>query len=54
MSQLVDPREHLFDQATSSFRVIQSDVIRDGLKIGQGGIGPNYLSHRAMRFLAAS
>ena len=52
--KLFHVREHPLYQAPSGFRVVESDVIGDGIKIAQGGFGPNYFSHRDIRVLASA
>ena len=52
--KLFHVREDPLYQAPSGFRVIESDVISDGIKIAQGGFGPNYFSHRDIRVLASA
>lgn len=50
--ELIDVLEDSLDEAPSCFRVIQRDVIGDGVEITECRLGPDYFSHRAIRCLA--
>ena len=47
-------RKYFFNKPCSSFRLIQSDVIRDFFQLIQSGIRPYYFSHFCIRSLAFS
>jgi hypothetical protein len=50
--QLLDVAEHALDQRRGGFRVVQSDVVGDGVEVTQRRLRPDYFSHRAMRAFA--
>jgi hypothetical protein len=52
ISKLLDVLEHSLDQLPSGLWILQRDVICDGIQVIECGLGPDYLSHRAMRCLA--
>ena len=52
--QLFDMFEDSLDQTARGLGVVESDIIRDGVQIGQCWLGPDYLSHRAMRLFASA
>lgn len=52
--QLTHMGVHAFNQGNSRCRVLNCDVISDGLKVGQGWLGPDYFSHRDRRDLASA
>jgi len=51
--QLFDMFEDSLDQTARGLGVVESDIICDRVKVGQRRLGPDYLSHRAMRFFAS-
>ena len=52
--ELLDVREYPSDQFGGSGRVFQRDEVGDGVQIVKRWLGPDYLSHRAMRVLASA
>src|ERR1022692_1656446 len=50
--QLFDVLEYALNQFPCRGRVVQCNVIGDGVEVVESGLGPDYFSHRAMRFLA--
>ena len=50
--QLLDVPKNPLDELSCSFRIVQRNVIRDGVQIIQCRFGPGYFSHRDMRCLA--
>jgi hypothetical protein len=52
--QLFDMFEDSLDETARSLGVIESDIIRDRVQISQCWLGPDYSSHRAMRFFASA
>ena len=46
--------EDPLDKATGCFRLVESDIVGDGIKVAQGRFGPNYFSHRDIRVLASA
>lgn len=50
--QLFHMFEHALDQRPRRVRVLNGDVVRDGVKIAERRLGPDYFSHRAIRALA--
>lgn len=47
-NMLKDPPDYL----RGRLRVLQSDVVSNGVQIRKGWLSPDYFSHRAMRVLA--
>ena len=43
-----------FGEAASSLWIVQCNVVRDGVKITERRLGPDYFSHRAIRCLACA
>jgi len=52
--QLFDMLENALDEMARGLRVVESDIIRDRIQIRQCWLGPDYSSHRAMRFFASA
>ena len=52
IGQLPHMIDDALDEFRGSYRILQCDVVGDGLKIAQGRFCPDYFSHRARRFLA--
>jgi len=52
--QLFDMFENSLDETARSLGVIERNIIRDRVQISQCRFGPDYLSHRAMRFFASA
>lgn len=52
IDELVHMLEYPPYQLLRGFRVFQRDIVSDGIQIAEGGLRPDYLSHRAMRCLA--
>src|SRR5580692_11113013 len=52
--QLFDVFKDSLDETASGLGVIERNVIRDCVQISQCRLGPDYLSHRAIRFFASS
>ena len=50
--KLFDVAKHPPNQLFRRFRIVQRDVVGDGIQIGKRRLGPDYFSHRAKRFLA--
>jgi hypothetical protein len=52
--QLFDMFENSLDETARSLGIIERNIIRDRFQISQCRFGPDYLSHRAMRFFASA
>ena len=52
--KLVYVPEYFPNEPPCRFRIVQRDVIGDGVQIAERRFGPDYFSHRAMRFLASA
>ena len=50
--QLPDMLEDTSDEQCSGIRILQRDVVADGIEVAKRWLGPDYLSHRAIRVLA--
>jgi len=46
--------EDPLDEAACGFRLVEGDIVGDGIKVAQGRFGPNYFSHRDIRALASA
>ncbi len=44
--------EYALNQPARSIWLIERNIVGDGIEIVEGGFGPDYFNHRAMRFLA--
>jgi hypothetical protein len=51
-AQLFDMSEHSLHELASGFGLIEGYVVGDAVEIVESRFGPNYLNHRAKRFLA--
>ncbi len=47
------PKDSL-DQPARRLRIIECDVVGNGIEIVERGLRPDYFSHRAMRFFACA
>ena len=54
ISKLTHMSKHALDQNFRRVRIVQGDVVGDCIKVAKRRIGPNYFSHRFMRFLACA
>ena len=54
ISKLTHMSKHALDQNFRGIRIIQGDVVDDGIQVAKHRIGPYYFSHRFMRFLACT
>ena len=54
IDELLDARQHPAHQRGGRCGVFDRDVIGDGVQVGQGRFGPDYLSHRSSRRSASS
>lgn len=52
--QLLHVVEDTLSQLSRRFRLIEPNVVGNGLQIVQGRLCPNQLSHRAIRFFASA
>ncbi|MDB6036859.1 MAG: hypothetical protein JWM99_700 [Verrucomicrobiales bacterium] len=52
LNKLLDVPEDSLNKTLRRQRIVESDVIRDGVEPLESGSGPDYFSHRAMRFFA--
>ena len=52
IGQLLDVTKDALDERRCSDGVFECNVVCDGIEITQRWLRPNYLSHRARRFLA--
>ena len=50
--QLPNVQEDTLHQLPGSGGIVERDIVRDRIQIGQGRFCPDYFSHRAMRCLA--
>ncbi len=46
--ELLDMLKYPLHQLCGSSRIVQGYVVRDGIKVGYGWLGPNYFSHLAI------
>ena len=54
LGELLDMTEDALNERGSSNWVVQRDVVCDRVQITEGGLSPDYFSHRAMRCLACA
>ncbi len=54
LHKLLDVLKDSLHKTARCLRVIQSDVIGNRLEVMESRFGPDYVSHRAMRFLASA
>lgn len=52
--KLLDMLKDFSNQIARRMRIIQGDVIGNGVEVAESWLGPDYLSHRDMRFLASA
>lgn len=52
IAELFDVPEDSLDELAGGRVIIERDVVGDGVEVVEGGLSPDYLSHRAMRFFA--
>jgi hypothetical protein len=46
--------KHPLHQTAGCFRILQGNVIREGVEVAQRKLRPNHLNYRAVRFLASA
>ena len=51
-SKVLDAPEYAPDESLCRIRIVEGNVISDGVEIGERGFRPDYLSHRAIRCFA--
>lgn len=53
LHQLLDALEDTLNKTPRRLRIVESTVIGDGVEVVESGFGPDYFSHRPIRFLAS-
>ncbi len=54
LNEPLDAREHLLDETRSGIRLVEGDVVGDGLEVSKRGLGLDQARHRFIRFAACS
>ena len=54
VNELLNVAEDTLDKLCRRDRILQRNVVRNCIKVRQRGLGPNYFSHLARRFLACA